>query len=344
MRSHLLLPAPDRLATRCRRAVSSAVNERGEKTLRSFYSVYLRRHGDSREAVSFCIWNTEERREKEQRHGPHLCARAYTHEPDGRIFPNQPATVRYIAGPLSFRSKCTGPLNWPAGLPRKKQQKQLKIFFSFFLVKRKQLGVKFLNGLSLEIVTPFIQQLKWSRMCPVVVVYSCTGAYVLIVSRLASGICLSEVGKKFEIQREEEGLSVRCCFVQVMPVLLLLLLLAWCCSVCKPVWSGPSPHVAGYSDETISRVVAVHTTMYIKSAYRKPLYKRGGGRQQQHNRKAIVAFFFFSVCVCRAVREPSSIFPPPSSSSSSVPFSSRFVRSFVLLSAPSSDATANRST
>ena len=64
-------------------------------------------------------------------------------------------------------------------------------------------------------------------MCPVVVVYSCTGAYVLIVSRLASGICLSEVGKKFEIQREEEeGLSVRCCFVQVMPVLLLLLLLA----------------------------------------------------------------------------------------------------------------------
>ena len=63
-------------------------------------------------------------------------------------------------------------------------------------------------------------------MYPVVVVYSYTGAYVLIVSRLASGICLSEVGKKFEIQREEEGLSVRCCFVQVMPVLLLLLLLA----------------------------------------------------------------------------------------------------------------------
>ena len=60
-------------------------------------------------------------------------------------------------------------------------------------------------------------------MYPVVVVYSYTGAYVLIVSRLASGICLSEVGKKFEIQREEEGLSVRCCFVQVMPVLLLLL-------------------------------------------------------------------------------------------------------------------------
>ena len=137
MRSHLLLPAPDRLATRCRRAVSSAVNERGEKTLR-FFLFRLLTPSWRQQRGSFVLHLKHRRKERERtttRPTP-VCPRIYSRTRRPHFSePTSHGTVH--CGPALFSVKMHRPIKLAGRSTKKKTTKTTENIFFFFSCQKK---------------------------------------------------------------------------------------------------------------------------------------------------------------------------------------------------------------